>query len=548
MESLRSDDPFVSTPFRSDASSTPSPLDEADVLGRPILGPGQRPERDGSPRRGGLETAARALRRRLWPVLICVVLVPVAAFAWSATRPKEYQATAQLLLRNLNLDQKLFGASSFGGVTDPQREADTNLRLVSLPAVAARTAARVPGLTPAVVRDIVEVTAEGQSDLIGVTATDGDPRRAARIANTFAGEYIRFRRSADRSQVAGAVGLVQDDLAGLTPAQQQGPRGQQLAKQVQQLKVLTAVQTGNAELVQPATPPLVASKPTPKRDAIIGLLAGILLGLALAFLLERLDTRLKETEDVEDVFGLPVLTELPESRAVAGGRQSRIVSEGPEAEAFALLRASLRYFTVERDVRSVVVTSPAPQDGKTTVALNLAAAAARAGEDVLLIEADLRRPVLSRRLELPPTAGLSGALARGGDLRDGLIALELPAADGSEDSPTVLDVLAAGPIPPNPAQLLESAGMRSLLEEAERLWDLVVIDTPPTTAVPDTVPLMSWASGVLVVCRLGRTRRGAAAKVRHQLESMNARALGTVVNGSKTSLAYYEYRSETPSR
>lgn len=486
----------------------------------------------------------RVLRRRLVPLALCVILVPVAAYAYSTTRPKQYKATADLLVRDLDLAQKLFGSSSFTSTTDPQREANTNLKLVALQAVAARTASRLPGLRTADVQSIVAIAPDGQSDLIGVTATNGDPRLAARVANAFAQQYIEFRRSADRQQVESAISLIQRDRARLRPARRGGSAELQLAKQVQQLKVLAALQTGNAELVQPAVPPTAASSPTPKRDAIVGLLAGLLLGLALAFTLEKLDQRLKETEDVEDAFGLPVLTELPESRVIAGRGSRSIISDGPEGEAFALLRASLRYFHVEREVRSVVVTSPAPQDGKTTVALNLAAAAARAGEDVLLIEADLRRPQLSERLELPKTLGLSGALARGGDLRECIVGVELPPVSGIDERHTALDILPAGPIPPNPAQLLESAAMRGLLEEAERLWDLVVIDTPPTSSVPDTVPLMSWADGVLIVCRLGRTRRGAARLVRRQLEGMEALALGMVVNGAKAhSLAYYDYRS-----
>lgn len=531
-----------------DMASRPR-VDSEDILGRPVLPPEPPGIRPGSShRRSGLETLARVVRRRLWQLLICVVLVPAVAFAYSATRPKQYTATADLLLRDLNLAQKLFGSSSFSSPNDPQREANTNLKLVALEAVAARTARGV-GLPVARVQGMVEVAPDGQSDLIGVLATDGDPKLAARVANAFSHQYIAFRQAADRQQVESAIALVQGELSRLTPGERQGTAGQQLARQVQQLGVLAALQTGNAELVQIAQPPSVPSKPTPKRDAVVGLLAGLLLGLGLAFALEKLDQRLKEAEDVEEAFGLPVLTELPESRTLGSRRRNPVVSEGPEAEAFALLRASLRYFNIERDINSVVVTSPAPLDGKTTVALNLAAAAARAGEDVLLIEADLRRPQLAKRLELPPGPGLSGALSRGGDLRDGIISLELPPVNGGDDRHTTLDLLPAGPVPPNPAQLLESAVMRGLLEETTRLWDLIIIDTPPTSSVPDTIPLMNWASGVLVVCRLGRTRRGAAALVRRQLDSMRATPLGLVLNGARGShLAYYDYRSEPAAR
>ncbi len=525
-----------------------TPEDE-DFLGRPTAVHESARATAAVPRRNGFELLVRGLRRRLWILLLCVLVVPAAAFAWSSTRPKEYTATANLLLRDLDLAQKLFGSSSFAPTNDPQTVRNTNLRLVTLEAVAARAARKLRPLTTAEIQGMISVAPDGQSDLIGVSATGPDAKQSARVANTFAGEYITFRRSADRGQVESAIVLVRQNLARLTPEERTGPAGQQLVKQIQQLNVLAALQTGNAELVQLAGAPTVPSAPTPKRDAIVGLMAGLLLGMALAFLLERLDQRLKEAEDVEEAFGLPILTELPESRTFSGRKRSFVISDGPEAEAFALLRGSLRYFNVEREIHSVVVTSPAPQDGKTTVALNLAAAAARAGEDVLLIEADLRRPQLAHRLELPPSSGLSGALTRGGEIGEGLIGLELPAVAGGDGRGAVLEILPAGPLPPNPAQLLESAAMENLLEQAERLWDLVVIDTPPTSSVSDTLPLMRWASGVILVCRLGRTRRGAAALVRRQFDSMSAGPLGIVLNGAKgSSMAHYEYRSEAPAK
>lgn len=513
-----------------------------DLLGRvepePSFSPspptGRRPERG----RSALDTAVRAARRRIVVLLVCVLVVPVAAYVYSSTQTKQYTATANLLLRDLNLDQKLFNTSSFSASADPQRDANTNLKLIGLRAVAARTAAAVGGVTAGEVQSMIAIAPSGQSDLVDIAATGPDPKLDARVANAFASQYISFRREADRSQVQSAQTLIQKRLSQLSPGEQQSAAGQQLARQIQQLNVLAALQTGNAELVQTAGVPTIPSAPHPKRNAIVGLLAGLLLGAALVFLLERLDQRLKEREDVEDAFGLPVLTMLPETRAM-GGRDHDPIVHGPETEAFALLRTSLRFYNVERRVRSVVVTSPAPGDGKTTVALNLAAAAARAGEEVLLIEADLRRPQLANRLELAPSPGLSGVLAQGDRLLRGIVSVSI----GEHQ----LDVLPAGPIPPNPAQLLESDNMRDLLAEAERLFDLVVIDTPPTSSVPDTLPLMSWASAVLVVCRLGRTKRGSAALVRQQLDSTTAAPLGIVLNGAKSSgLDYYAYRSAEP--
>src|SRR5207244_8023755 len=184
-----------------------------------------------------------------------------------------------------------------------------------------------------------------------------------------------------------------------------------LRQRAEQLQILAALQTGNAELVQPANVPTTPSSPTPTRDAILGLIIGILLGLGLAVLLERLDRRLKDPKEISEAFDRPILGAIPESRAIANADHDPQRLAPGEAEAFRMLRANLRYFNVDRQINSVLITSSAPADGKSTVAMHLASAAAGAGAKVLLMEADLRHPTLARRLGLPHDRGLSQVLA-----------------------------------------------------------------------------------------------------------------------------------------
>jgi receptor protein-tyrosine kinase len=207
-----------------------------------------------------------------------------------------------------------------------------------------------------------------------------------------------------------------------------------------------------------------------------------------------------------------------------------------------MLRANLRYFNVDREIRSVLITSSTPGEGKSTVAMYLALAAASSGARVLLVEADLRRPTLNGRLGIATSQGLSEVLAGARDLRSAIDHIELE----SEVAAHTLDVLTAGPIPPNPSDLVESDKMHQIINAAEKAYDLVIIDTPPTSVVSDAIPLVRLVSGVLVVTRLGKTTKDAAHHLRQQLENLDGNVLGVVVNSASRRAGYgpqlgYEY-------
>ena len=222
------------------------------------------------------------------------------------------------------------------------------------------------------------------------------------------------------------------------------------------------------------------------------------------------------------------------------------VSEG---EAFRMLRANIRYFNVDREIRSVLVTSAAPKDGKSTVALHLAMAAAESGSRCLLIEADLRAPTLGQLLGIPSETGLASLLSDPNErLAD--VGWRVPVTsnmngtilepDGS--AATSLDVVFAGGAAPNPPEMLESARMREVIQEAEREYSLVVVDAPPVLTVSDAIPLLRQVSGVIVVTRLGSNTRHVAERLRDQLRRVDAPTLGVVANfANEKSPLYYGY-------
>jgi succinoglycan biosynthesis transport protein ExoP len=485
-----------------------------------------------------LERLLRTLKRRRRLIALCTICVAASAVFFSLLQQKEYSAKAALLFRDPGLDQTLFQSSNTPAV-NPQRQGATNERLVSQPEVAARTAQLLHGrITAPEILDRIQVAAEGQSDVIAVTATDHDPIFAALLANAYASQFIDLRREADRGVIRQAQTLVAQRLKDLTAKDRRT-----LQSRADDLKILAALQTGKAELVQQANVPSSPSSPKPVRNGVLGMILGLLLGLGLAFLFERLDRRIRDPRELEDTYGLPVLGTISESRAlgtVAEKGANGTMIPGPEWEAFRKLRAKLRYFSVDREIRSVLVTSAAPEEGKTTVASNLALAAAIGGQArVLLVEADLRKPSLARRYKLAPTPGLAELLTHDIFVQQAVQQLSLPSwSEGG----SALDVIVAGESPPNPSELLESHKMSELLDELGTMYDLVIVDTPPVAVVADAMPIVRKVDGVIVVSVVGASTRDGAHHLRSELESLSAPTLGVVVNRVKAgATGYYGY-------
>jgi non-specific protein-tyrosine kinase len=206
-----------------------------------------------------------------------------------------------------------------------------------------------------------------------------------------------------------------------------------------------------------------------------------------------------------------------------------------DAEAFHLIRAHLRYFNVDRDVRTLLIASAAPGDGKTTIACHLAAAAARMGSRVLLFEADLRRPTIAKQLDIQPGPGLVDVLIGSVSLKEAIQSIELEPRSNEGSRGSALDALVAGAaLPPNPGALVESHAMEGLLQQAKLAYDLIVIDTSPLAAISDAFPLLRKVDGVVVVGRVGRNRRDIAQRLHETLTGIGAPLLGVVANGFKS--------------
>lgn len=491
---------------------------------------------------GFLEQAFRVLRRRKWVFIQALIVVPAIAYGLTLMQEDNFTATATLLFR-----QAPEGLLSEGGTNtfvDPAREAATNDELVTLPVVADRTARALGnGVTGDDVLASVAVESGGEGDTAHISATTTSPELSADMANAYGNAYIEFRREADQQQVQSAIDRVEASIAALTPAEQTTVRATALRDRIEQLKLVKALQTGKAELVQRAEVPAERSSPNPRRNVAIGIILGALLGFALAALFERLDRRIRTVDELEEIFALPVLARVPRSRALAKSATASDSGMTPEGEAFRMLRSNLRFFNVDRELRTVLVASPEAGEGKSTVARNLAMTMAEMGDRVVLVEADLHKGGGLTGVTVD-TSGLSGVLA-GDSLERAL--LDLPVGSTSD---RMLTVLPSGVVPPNPSELLESDRMRAVLAELEDRYAMVIIDSPALGPVSDAMALVREASGIIIVSGLGQTTRDAASKFKKQIALLKGDAIGIVANFTELERGYshYYHRSGKPAK
>ncbi len=319
-----------------------------------------------------------------------------------------------------------------------------------------------------------------------------------------------------------------------------------IIQRIDEIEISSAAGTeeDNIFVIAPAKTPVKKAKP--KRLQAIGLafILGPMLGIGLAFFLQYLDTTVKTRDDAEQSMGLPVLGYVPALReelngdAVSTERSGydMLALERPRsalAEAFRSLRTALSFSMGTQGVRSILVTSPSPLEGKSLVSINLALTFAQAGKRVLLVDSDLRKPRIHKTFGLSPTVGLSNLLTSEDALRLGEVVQKTEIEN--------LYVLTSGPRPPNPAELLATERMRGLLNEMEDMFDRVIFDTPPVVNVTDATILMHFVGGGLVVVRGFTTQRELAQRASELLQGTQGRMLGVILNNADTPKGAYGY-------
>lgn len=439
----------------------------------------------------------RAFLRDWSIIVVCSLLAAVLALCLSLLQTPQYQSTAILYVTSGTVDDS---QSAYQGSLASQQRVASYARLADSDVIL-KQAIESSGLDLSVegARQRVSATSSVNTVLLSVAAVTDSPDESVRLSNGVAKAMIAFVTELE------------------TPARGGNP----LAK-------LT--------LVSPATENLNPVEPKVSRNCLLGILAGLLLGLTVVLVRLRFDSRLRTVEDVESAAGAAPLAVIPADEEFSVNRVTDFHSGANRtAEAFRKLRTNLELLGSESRPGTIVITSPGESEGKTTVSLNLGASLAEAGQKVIVVDGDLRRGGVGSAISLSSAVGFMDYLRGGLSITD-----VIQRSDIGQ-----FDILAVGTPPPNPAEVLGSARVGRCLAELADMYDTVVIDTPPTLPVTDAVVVSRWADGVLVVIRAGKTKSGDLYALKRELASGGAPILGYVVNSDAESGLTYGYYSST---
>jgi succinoglycan biosynthesis transport protein ExoP len=483
------------------------------------------------------------VRTRRWWVVAFALLGLGLSLAFSLTATKQYTATAQLLVQSVGSST----SAASGGYQITATDVQTELQLVTSAQVQSAVRAKlgsVPGISASEV---------GQTNVITVTAVDADPARAALIANTYARAFVAWTTATEISNLTAAENQLSSQIAAInteidrlparSAAQADALSNQQavLKGQLAQLMVAGSAASTGLELVTPATAPISPSSPKPAQDALLGLLAGLALGIGAAFLRDSLDDTLTSGEAVERVSGAPVLATVPmvASWRKKAGRAVVAASDptSQPAEAYRSLRTSLQFVRQDRPLRTLLVTSPSAGDGKTATVVNLGAVFAQAGARTVLVSCDLRRPGFGQFFAPGSGPELSSVLIGERSLESALT--PAPEAEG-------LWLLGTRSVAANPTELLGSNRMRSVVAELAERFDIVLIDSPPVLPVADALILSGYTDGVLLVAAAGQTRRAELRRTMEKLAQASAPVVGMVLNKASAQGDYGYYGGYQP--
>jgi len=421
-----------------------------------------------------LRAYLRVLRER-WLLLLMFVLVTTsAALLITYLTPKSYQASAQVLV-------------SSSASADPSIQAQSNLyvstqvptyaKVIGSPDVLKYVQDDLHlGLSDRDLRDKLSAVAETGESIINVTATDGSPVRAEHLANSAARGF--------KQAVEGYSSSVK------------------------------------LFVTRPADQPTGPTSPKPFLNVVLGVLLGLLVGAAVAVIRDVLDNRVKTPEDLAKVAGASLMgvivdDETTERHPVA----TRAGNRNIRAENFRQLRANLQFANVDHHPRVIAVTSSIPAEGKTTVAINLASTLAEAGFSVCLVDADLRRPSVAKVLGLASPVGLTSVLIQ-----------QVQVTEVLQHVGSNLYVLASGPTPPNPSEVLASSYVRDVIRSLLTHVDYVIVDTAPLLPVADGSEVAALADGTLLVARHGVTTETNLERSVQTLERVDAKVVGVVLN------------------
>jgi Mrp family chromosome partitioning ATPase/capsular polysaccharide biosynthesis protein len=504
---------------------------------------------------------ARVLARRKWVVLATIAVAVAAMAGLSRSQDERYASTATVALAQQAAPAILGQARNAG---DQDRTLLTLATMAETRDVAVR-ALEDAGVdrAPVELLDASSVTVQPNTDLLQFRVEDADPDVARRLAGAYANAFAELQRNSDLEDAKNYAKALSDQLDVLEKEKAAADRAVASLIQRRYATAQRNLQEIQSFLALAGTPYIastadqaVKTQPRTMRNLAIGALVGLVLGIALAFLLDPLDTRIHSPEEVVEDIELPVLGRIPRARRSVVRAEQLVLAAEPasaHAEAIRILRARLDV-ALPPDARTIMVTSAVPNEGKSTTVGNLALAYADAGRDVVLVDLDLGRPSMHRYLNVPPAPGVvevlegrvlladalhevppAGAVASNGSVNSNVNGSRRSVAAGR------LRVLTAGTLSGDPARLLSSRALDDMLAELGETA-LVLVDSAPVLAVSHAVILGTKVDAILAVARAEALDRGELDVFIETLNALPTRKLGVALTGvsaTRTYAAYY---------
>ena len=482
-----------------------------------------------------------------WLIILAAVLAAGLAYYVSIQMTPVYQASTTVLVDKANAD----GSSEYQSLLMSERLTQTYAELLIQEPVLEAVVERLDlGLSAGDLGGMITVQPIRDTQLIELQVESTNPELASVAANTLveifivqnderqSGRYAASKVSLEAQlermdqkiiETNAALGALGEGTAyeternrlELTLAQYQSTYSS-LLQSYEEVRTQEAGSISSIVQVEPATTPTRPVRPQVVNNTAMAVLVGAMLAVGLIFLIETLDNTVKNPDQIESVMGLSVLGMVPKHPVEEGAPIAIRQPRHPSVEAFRVLRTNLKYASVDKKIQKIMITSAEPDVGKTELAVNLAVVFAQSGSEVMLIDADMRRPKVHHRLGLNNRTGISRVFARGLDQMNELVIR-------STNVPK-LSILTTGPLPPNPSELLGSEKMSEIISYYCDRLDYLIIDTPPIMAVTDAVILSRLVDGVLLVAKPGETQTGALKQTVDRLRQVNANLLGVVLN------------------
>ena len=486
------------------------------------------------------------LWRWAWLIVLCVLLAGGTAFYVSSRQAPTYQATVTLLINQASSTTQDYNALLTG-----ERLARTYAQLLTKRPVMEKTAQELGlNIAPESLASKVKVNLVRDTQLITLQVLDEDPLIAMEIANTIPEVFSKqneemqlSRYSSSKENLQKQLDLVNAEIvesektlesmkSAPVPDQVEISRVTEqllqyrttyanLLRSYEEIRVAEAKTLDTVTMVEPADLPRQPVGPKTTTNTLLAAVVGAMLAVGVAFLVEYLDDTIKTDTEVSSLLGLPTLGGIVK----LGGQEGlSIAAEQPKSiavEAYRALRTNIRFSSPDHQPKTLLVTSALSGEGKTTTVANLGAVFARAGASTIIVDADLRKPRQHKLFKVDNRSGLTTAL----------VADDACQMDGNlkESGVPNLRLLASGPRPPNPSELLGSDRMGSMIDRLGKEADIVLLDTPPCLAVSDAAVLASRVDGILLVLEAGKTRREAAVRAKESLEQVGGHVLGVIL-------------------